>query len=187
MLQLKSTEERKMRKSRDLGESVPEKLEVEVELSKQLIGAYGEKAVEAQLLRQGWVTANINTSIKNAAEFDIYARKNQRRVNLRVKTCGPAESGFTFGFRPGAKIQTSGFGKDDFTILVRMGVTRQGDDYYVVPTAIVRKVLIALRAHYLGQRKRDGTERVDTGDIRLRFRESRGNDPGSGIDRKWKR
>src|SRR5271165_4475504 len=125
----------------------------------------------------GWVTANINTSIKNAAEFDIYARKNQRRVNLRVKTCGPAESGFTFGFRPGAKIQTSGFGKDDFTILVRMGVTRQGDDYYVVPTAIVRKVLIALRAHYLGQRKRDGTERVDTGDIRLRFRESRGNDP----------
>src|SRR5271165_4294846 len=58
MLQLKSTEERKMRKPRDLGESVPEKLEVEVELSKQLIGAYGEKAVEAQLLRQGWVDSD---------------------------------------------------------------------------------------------------------------------------------
>jgi hypothetical protein len=27
--------------------------------------AFGEKAVEAELLRRNWVTANINTSIKN--------------------------------------------------------------------------------------------------------------------------
>jgi hypothetical protein len=58
-------------------------------ISAQAIGAYGEKAVETELLRRGWVTANINTSIKNAVNFDIFARKGENAVNIRVKTCGP--------------------------------------------------------------------------------------------------
>jgi hypothetical protein len=59
-----TVEARKMRGPRDLRESAPEKLEGDQVLSKQLIGAYGEKAVEAQLLRNGWATANINSSFK---------------------------------------------------------------------------------------------------------------------------
>jgi hypothetical protein len=135
----------KMRGWRDLRESAPEKLEADL--------------AQAQLLRDGWVTAKTNASIKNAAEFE---RKSQRRVKLRVKTCGPGGSGFTLGFRPGAKFQTNGFDKDDFTILVRMGVDRQSDDFYAVPTRSPQKLLVAHREHYLGKRKRDGAPRIET-------------------------
>ena len=36
----------------------------------QAVGAYGEKMVEAELLRRGWLPANVNATVKNAAEFD---------------------------------------------------------------------------------------------------------------------
>jgi hypothetical protein len=35
-------------------------------LDNQLVGAFGEKAAKAELLRQGWQTANFNANVKNA-------------------------------------------------------------------------------------------------------------------------
>jgi hypothetical protein len=43
--------------------------------SGQLVGAFGERAVEAELLRRGWLTANINASIRNVKDFDLFAVK----------------------------------------------------------------------------------------------------------------
>jgi hypothetical protein len=68
-------------------------------LSAQAVGAFDEKAVEAELLRRGWIASNVNASIKNAADFDIFALKGARIVRIRVKTCGPGFDAFVFGFR----------------------------------------------------------------------------------------
>ena len=57
--------------------------------SGQLVGAFGERAVEAELLRRGWVTANINASIRNVKDFDLFAVKNSVWLHIRVKTCSP--------------------------------------------------------------------------------------------------
>jgi hypothetical protein len=40
-------------------------------ITHQAAGAFGEKAVEAELLRHNWIPANINQTVKNAADFDI--------------------------------------------------------------------------------------------------------------------
>jgi hypothetical protein len=158
----------------------------------QVIGAYGEKAVEAELLWRGWVTANINTSIKNAADFDIFARKGEKAVNIRVKACGPGVNAFTFGgFRPGKRIRTYNHGKVDFTLLVGMGNNRSEDVFYIIPTRIVRKRkrLDSYRTYYLRKKGRNGNQRKDLGWWTLHLAElKRGEDRLSyGLVRKWKR
>lgn len=168
----------KMRRLKNSSGSAPP--DEDVELSKQVVGAYGEKAVEAELLRRGWVTANINTSIKNAADFDIFAHKGQRKVDVRVKTCRPAGIGFTIGFRPGEKIKTNGLGMDELTVLVRMGSSRREDAFYVIPTRIVRQRLQKHCKYYSAQPNKDGTEKKDTGQWYLRF--GKGNAPNSNIE-----
>src|SRR6266571_1719815 len=98
----------------------------------QLVGAFGEKAVEAELLRRGWLTSNVNASIKNAADYDIFAKKGERRIELRIKTCGAGFKSFQFGgFRPGQEITVSGILDSDYTILVQMSSSRKDDSFYV--------------------------------------------------------
>src|SRR5215813_7503630 len=86
----------------------------------QLVGAFGERAVEAELLRRGWVTANINASIRNVKDFDLFAVKNARSLHIRVKTCSPKED-MQFNSRPDEEITTLGIRRTDFTVVVQMG------------------------------------------------------------------
>jgi hypothetical protein len=51
----------------------------------QVVSAYGEKVVEAELLRSGWLPANVNETVSNAANFDIFAQKGDRIVSIQVK------------------------------------------------------------------------------------------------------
>lgn len=156
----------------------------------QLVGAFGERAVEAELLRRRWLTSNVNSGIKNAADYDIFALKGKRTVHLRIKTCGPRWNAFQFGgFRPGWDISARGFSKTDYTILVRMGEDREGDAFYVIPTAEVRKRISISRADYLNKRKRDGGKRKDLGHWSLLLNEARNGEDRSdhGFARKWKR
>jgi hypothetical protein len=95
----------------------------------QAVGACGEKAVEAELLRRGWITSNVNASIRNAADFDIFALKNNRSAQIRVKACGEGENAFHFRFARGQQIACN-VNKSDFTVLVQMGATRNDDHFY---------------------------------------------------------
>jgi hypothetical protein len=36
-------------------------------INAQSVGAFGERAVEVELLRRGWIPANVNATVKNAA------------------------------------------------------------------------------------------------------------------------
>src|SRR5277367_6778929 len=103
-------------------------------VTSQHVGAFGERAAEAELLRNGWHTANFNASIKNAADYDLIASKLGRTVHLRIKTCGPRQYAFQFSSHVGQELPTTGLAATDYTILVRMGVQRHDDCFYIIPT-----------------------------------------------------
>ena len=159
-------------------------------ISAQAVGAFGESATEAELLRRGWIPANVNATVNNAADFDIFAQKGGSLVKLRVKTCGPNSKGFQFG---GLRSVGSPGGRDvvgpDFTVLVRMESRREDDRFYIVPTNVVRQEIAARQRDYLATRKRDGGERKDTGHWALFFDKRKdGRDEGGwGLASKWER
>lgn len=158
-------------------------------LRRQQVGAFGERIVEAELLRRGWITANVNASIKNAKDHDLWARQGSREVSIRVKTCAPGQKHFQIGgFRRGERIDTD-IGDQDFTVLVKMGQDSKSDDYYIVPTRVVRQELEARRQEQSGRRKRDGSEIKDIGKWNLILPERKDGQirAGEGLERKWAR
>jgi hypothetical protein len=156
-------------------------------LSEQLIGAYGEKTVEAELLRRGWITSNFNASVKNSKDFDIAAFKGHSIVHLRVKACRPAAGSFAFNWPKGKEFETKSLAKNDFAVLVATGREREDDVFYVLPTRAVRSALRAYRRDYLEKPKRDGTARNDMGRWDLRLRKQNTNKLGSGFEKTWNR
>lgn len=158
-------------------------------LSHQAVGAFGERAVEAELLRHGWIPANVNATVKNAADFDIYAVKDGHTLHLRVRACGPDSRAFQFGgFDPGEQVKVGKFSDTDFTVLVSMSGNRNRDQFYVLPSRVVREEIALRQRHYLSVAKRDGTARKDTGHWTLRLAKRRDGrqEPGYGLEEKWK-
>jgi hypothetical protein len=155
-----------------------------------MVGAAGEKLVEAKLLRRGWLPANVNASVRNVAKFDIHAEKDGRVVSLRVKTCGPGLERFRFSNR---FIAEDNVGSRDFTILVALGMDKSVDDgekkdqFYVVPTTLVHHEAAERRKHYLKTPKRDGSARKDTDGWALNLFELKKikSQPGFGLRNKW--
>jgi hypothetical protein len=156
-------------------------------INTQLVGAFGEKAAEAELLRRGWRTANFNTSIKNAADYDLVAMKGTRTVQLRIKACGSDWNAFQFGCRPGQALTVDDLPETDYTILVQMGNARKEDSFYVIPTRTLREQINIHRRAYLDERKRDGEPRKDLGHwtLYLRPKTSGGNHPNYGYEERW--
>src|SRR5262249_56916441 len=101
-----------------LAKAAPDRTNVQ-----QLVSAFGERAVEAELLRRGWVTANINASIRNVKDFDLFAVKNSVWLHIRVKTCSPNVD-MQYSSRIDQEITTDDIAGTDFTVVVRMGATR---------------------------------------------------------------
>jgi hypothetical protein len=152
-------------------------------MTPQAVGAYGEKVVEAELLRCGWLPSNVNASVKNAADYDILAHRSGKPVvRLRVKTCGPGIDAFQF-VTPRGEVEGL-----DFTILVRMGKDRAADEFYVLPTSILRKEIAARETDYMKQLKKDGSVRKNTGHwtLRLRSRQDGRAEGGYGLAEKWR-
>jgi len=144
-------------------------------ITNQAAGAFGEKAVEAELLRHNWIPANVNQTIKNAAKFDIYAVKGDRSIQVRVKTCRPGMSAVLMGgFPPGKPITTNDITRSDFTIIARMGKSRQDDRFYVMPTTIVWKEIATRQSEH---KERSSAQEIG------KDGQERG---GVGIERKWK-
>jgi hypothetical protein len=139
-------------------------------MTPQAVGAYGEKMVEAALLRRRWIPSNVNASVKNAARFDIVAQGPKGQlVPIRVKTCGPGQEAFQYGFKPGP-IPMGDLQDPDFTVLVAMGENVAEDRFYVVPTRVVRETLETARVSFYKAYRRDGSPKTETGQISLWLR-----------------
>jgi hypothetical protein len=155
----------------------------------QAVGAFGERAVEAELLRRNWIPANVNATVKNAADFDIYAVKKGHTVHLRVRPCGPDSRAFQFGgFDPGEQVKIRKFSDADFTVLVSMSSDRNRDQFYVLPSRVVREEIALRQKEYLSAPKRDGAPRKDSGHwtLRLKKRKDGRKRAGWGLEDKWK-
>lgn len=150
---------------------------ITTKMTAQAVGAYGEKMVEAALLRRGWIPSNVNASVKNAARFDIVAQgPDGQLVPIRVKTCGIGQEAFQYGFEP-RTVPTNDLGEVDFTVLVAMGEEMTADCFFIVPTRKVREALEEARAFFYSVLRKDGERRVETGQITLWLRPLRsGND-----------
>jgi hypothetical protein len=146
---------------------------------KQLVAAFGEKAVEAELLRREWLTANINSSIKNSPHHDLFAAKRNRILQIRVKTCGPGEE---MQFRPprNQEITTEGIADNDFTVIVRMDRNRESDQFYIIPSPVVFEAIGAWRRMALATQEDKGHWRLYWDEIGSR--EAR---PNYGFATKW--
>jgi len=157
--------------------------------SGQLVGAFGERAVEAELLRRGWVTANINASIRNVKDFDLFAVKNTRSLHIRVKTCSPKKD-IQYSSRKGQEITTDDIAGTDFTVIVRMGEKRNQDRFYVVPSRVVLQALDEWRraALTVGRPGSKGPQK-DIGLWVLRWRDLRSgqSQPNYGFEKKWEK
>lgn len=96
-----------------------------VSMTPQAVGAYGERIIEAELLRRGWVPANFNHSVNSAAGFDIFARKGERMIPIRVKTCAAKYQAFQFSTLKGDPPSLFRLlQSEDFIALVAMGESR---------------------------------------------------------------
>ena len=80
------------------------------------------------------------------------------------------------------------FSDTDFTVLVSMSGNRNRDQFYVLPSRVVREEIALRQRHYLSVAKRDGTARKDTGHWTLRLAKRRDGrqEPGYGLEEKWK-
>lgn len=120
------------------------------------VGAFGERAVEAELLRNGWSPANFNDTARNAKDYDVVAQKNGKVVLVRIKTCSGQKS---FQFRD----FVDRLPPNDFTILVEMGERRELDRFFIVPTSDIRKEVSQRKKKVLAQPTRDGRTRKNIG------------------------
>ena len=86
-----------------------------------------------------------------------------------------------FSFRKGQEITFDDIAATDFTVVVRMGATRNDDRFYVVPT---RVVLQAVDKHRRASLARDVK---DDGHWVLKWRERRDeqSNPNYGFEKKW--
>jgi hypothetical protein len=148
-------------------------------ISKDGVAAYGEKIVEAELLRNGWLPANVNETVSNAANFDIFAQKGDRIIPIQVKTCGPEKDEFTMSL-----LRTPG--PNELTVLVKMAKIRETDQIYVIPTRELHKDI----AVYRDASMTAGIKDIDKWTLRLhestRFREEHRRYT-YGFARKWEK
>jgi hypothetical protein len=150
-------------------------------ITPQAAGAFGEKAVEAELLRHKWMPANVNPTVKNAAKFDIFAWKANRAVRISVKTCRPNMTAVLFPYIKDKIASTVGVEETDFTIVVRMGNEREKDQFFVVPTKVV---LTEIRERQLEHRAR-GVKDIGMWHFSFAPRKDDKPEGGRDIERKW--
>jgi hypothetical protein len=159
-------------------------------MTPQAVGAYGEKMVEAALLRLGWIPSNVNDSVKNAARFDIIAQGPKGQlVPIRVKTCGPKSEAFQYGYKRDRPIPTDDLLPLDFTVLVAMGEGMADDRFFIVPTCKIREALEVSRTAYLKRTRKDGRPLAPNVQFSLSLRSLRSgvDDPRYGFARRWER
>jgi hypothetical protein len=103
-----------------------------------LIGNAGEYAVMSELLRRGWIAA---LAPRNAPDFDIMATDREVDVRIPVKTkSAHYEAWQWMSKNDGTAIRHLGYPNDFFVLLdLRPETTR--NDYYILPTETLSKIL----------------------------------------------
>ncbi len=130
-----------------------------VRISPQAAGALGEHAVEVELLRHGWILANVNATVR-CCDFDIFAVKDDKTVLLRVRARAPRTLAYfsSAGSSPTSRCRSQTSRKTISLVLVAISSDRARDEFYVMPSRVVREEIILRQKDYLAIAKKDGTQ-----------------------------
>ncbi|MHA1540755.1 MAG: hypothetical protein ACTSUM_01685 [Alphaproteobacteria bacterium] len=112
--------------------------EIKTRISHQANGRIAELLVEIELLKRGWLVANINNSIKNALAFDIISVIDSKKIGIRVKSFQQKHHGAQYNAKENLSPFINLQKKDDFVIIVRKN-NNETYDHFIIPTYIVDK------------------------------------------------
>lgn len=162
-------------------------------MDSQTVGRLGELAVEQELVLAGWRVGNYNASTANQKAFDIFAAKEKRRVEIRVKSYkgqpGRKGEGVQYSAKEGGNIFRELRNKDDgdFVVIVRIS-PEDPHEFYVIPTRIVDRALRKADKLYHLHLKNDGTPRKKTPHRWLDFDGiMTKRQPNKGFAKQWKK
>ena len=117
----------------------------------QVVGRLGELLVEQVLITRGWLVANFNASIRNAAIYDLCAVREQTVITVRVKARRADVSAFRWSVKKNGVIFSNIRKSGDFVIAVSTG---DAPEFYVLPTHVVNRALKRNYRHYRKDRPR---------------------------------
>ena len=166
-------------------------------------GRFGEHMVQAELERRGWSTCNLNADHPNTPGYDILAWKEEstdndqsktlsrNRIYVRVKTSRALESPnrrqFVFNVEKNKPPRIDGIEPNDFTVLVGMGQERTADEFFIVPTSVLRKEMHDRWQDFYSQNTKKGAQKIDNGMLALYFYHAPRGEvrPGYDLANKW--
>jgi hypothetical protein len=154
------------------------------ESSAQITGRLGELAVEQELLSRGWSVGNFNASLPNSRAFDLFAVKGKRRVCLRVK----ATSGSMIVYGSDRRSLFKDLSPDDDGDFVAIVFLKAGkpEEFYILPTKVVKDKIITSNRRWDKTPKRDGTARETNRQLGLDFSGKGTSAAHRGMRVKWK-
>jgi hypothetical protein len=155
-------------------------------LNTQTVGRLGELVVEMELLARGWLTGNFNSSVANAAAWDLFAAKKARSVKLRVKSKRPGVDALQWSAKADGSVFLQLDPADAYDFVAAVDFHAAGDwDVYLVPTAVVAEALASNHRAWLSTPKRDGAPKKDGSRRVLWLNERSPDQPGQGYRRVW--
>lgn len=156
--------------------------------SSQSIGRIGEISVELELTRRGWLVGNFNSNIQNAAIYDLFAVKKNNKKIIRVKSYSLKKNN-TGTIQYTAKKNGEIFldllkdNKDDYVILCGV-CDGTVEEYFILPTLEVSKVMIEANRIYHTGVKKDGSKRKVTKHRAIKLEDSKDHF-WTGWRKKW--
>ena len=135
-------------------------------ISQQELARLGELAVEAELVKQGWLVGNFNASIRNAAMYDIFAVKGRHKATLRVKAFRLNEKlvgSVLYSTKKDGEIFLGLDERNKSDISVLAGI-KDGNPkfFYVVPTLLIDKQIKEHHSAWMATPRRDGSKHKDS-------------------------
>ncbi len=103
-----------------------------------LIGNAGEYYVVAELLKRGIIAA---LAPRNSPAFDILATKDDKTVRNRVKTKSEEMDPWQWSMNKKGYIFRDIHETEDFVVMVDLAQDTRNVHFYIIPTAVVNKIL----------------------------------------------
>lgn len=108
-------------------------MEIKAKLEKPLVGACGVFYVSAELSRRGWIAM---PTIRNTSGIDIIATKDDKDVNIQVKTNSYGKIKY-----PMNKSNEELVDDDLYYVFVTLKGEDERPDFYILPSKLVAKYI----------------------------------------------
>ena len=133
-------------------------------LAPQIIGRIGELATEIEMLKKGWLVGNFNSSVGNCAAYDLFATKNGKETTIRVKSFRSSSNGVQYNAKENGSpfLNLDENNKKDFVVIVRVSEENGAEEFFIIPTQVIDKLIQDDHSNWIKGTKKDGSARKNT-------------------------